>query len=48
MAQTKTSKVSNEAPKQPSVAEIREFYSKNKDRIEQFAEDDILRAILAV
>ena len=33
MARTKTTQVSSEAPKQPTVAEIKEWYSKNKDRL---------------
>lgn len=42
MAQTKTTKVSNKAPAQPTVAEIKEWYGKNKDRLDlitNFADD---------
>ena len=41
MARTKTTQVSN-APKQPTVAEIKDWYSKNKDRLDMvtnFAND---------
>jgi len=34
LAQTKTTKVSSKAPAQPSVAEIKEWYAKNKDRLD--------------
>lgn len=34
MAQSKTTKVSSKAPTQPTVAEIKEWYSKNKDRLD--------------
>lgn len=34
MAQTKTDKVSTKAPTQPTVAEIKEWYAKNKDRLD--------------
>lgn len=33
MAQSKTSKVSNKAPTQPTVAEIKEWYGQNKDKL---------------
>ena len=33
MAQSKTTKVSNKAPSQPTVAEIKEWYGKNKDKL---------------
>ena len=42
MAQSKTTKVSSKAPTQPTVAEIKEWYSKNKDRLDlvtDFAND---------
>jgi len=34
MAQSKTSKVSNKAPTQPTVAEIKEWYGQNKDKLD--------------
>lgn len=34
MAQTKSSKVSSKAPTQPTVAEIKEWYANNKDRLQ--------------
>lgn len=34
MAQTKTTQVSSKAPTQPTVAEIKEWYSQNKDRLD--------------
>ena len=34
MAQSKTTKVSNKAPSQPTVAEIKEWYGKNKDKLD--------------
>ena len=33
MAQSKTTKVSSKAPAQPTVAEIKEWYANNKDRL---------------
>ena len=43
MARTKSTHVSSKAPTQPTVAEIKEWYSKNKDKlnlITDFAKDD--------
>ena len=34
MAQTKSNKVSSKAPAQPTVAEIKEWYANNKDRLQ--------------
>lgn len=44
MAQSKTTKVSTKAPSKPSVAEIQDWYSKNKDRLDLITNFDTTKS----